>query len=119
MGGESLRPGVRAAYLVRRRLQLVPLGNASPQAPVAEWFDDLVGFNALRCDGARLTLAYDASRLHVDQLLARLREQQWIPAPGALNRFRLGWYRYTDANIVANANDTSSTACSQSPLRHR
>lgn len=109
------RPGVRAGFLVRRRLQL--------QAPAitdfAALFDDLVGFNGAELQSGRLTLEYDAGRLHLNQLLSRLEEHGVRVVDSAFNRFRLGWYRYLDSNIAANAADSSSTACSQSPLRHR
>jgi len=111
----SLRPGVRAAYLVQRHLNLAPAG----VIPDDSWFVDLIGFNRLQVSGCQLTLSYDASRLHLDLLLERLRLHQVIPAVTPINRFRIGWYRYLDRNVADNANDKSSTACSQSPLRHR
>ncbi|WP_210398092.1 hypothetical protein [Motiliproteus sediminis] len=109
-----LRPGVRRNFLVRRRLQLL-----ADEGDLLHLFVDLVGFNRCECRSRCLVLEYDASRVHLNLLLERLQAAGVRTADNALNRFRLGWYRYLDSNIAANAADTSSTACSQSPLRHR
>lgn len=99
---------------------MAPAADAGAREPLQDaWFSDLVGFNQVNLQGSRLTLWYDASRLRLDQLLQRLHLHGYYCASTAMTRFRVGWYNYTDRNIAANANDTSTTACSQSPLRHR
>ncbi|WP_207061374.1 hypothetical protein [Motiliproteus sp. SC1-56] len=114
----ELRAGVRAAYLVRRRLRLVSNTSWSP-ATVLPQLQELVGFNDLKQREQRLYLEYDAGKLQLDALLAQLNAARAPLLDNRRQRLRLGWYRYLDANILANSRDSSSSCCSQSPLRHR
>ncbi len=118
MAHRILRPGVRANYLVVRKLRLAVPETAELQA-MEHALQALLGFNSLELKGAVLRLEYDASQLHISAVLSALTPFDLFGKLGRFDRFRLGWYRYADSNAYANARDTGSSACSQSPLRFR
>ncbi|MEH6471189.1 MAG: hypothetical protein V7752_08060 [Halopseudomonas sp.] len=121
----ELRPGVRASYVVRRKLTLAPESIEYLQqhdallSQLNLQCETLHGFNRLERNGNSLLLQYDAGNLQLDRLLEPLRLACIQPASNRWTRFRLSWYRYQDANIHDNSRSSDSSCCSQSPLRHR
>jgi hypothetical protein len=121
----ELRPGVRSSFCVQRRVKLTPLSlilleqQPSVISALGQQAELLIGFNQLELRDYTLWLEYDAGHQQLDTWLALLEQAGVHPDMGRWSRMRLGWYRYQDANIRDNSRNTSSTACSQSPLRHR
>ncbi len=118
MAHRILRPGVRANYLVVRKLRLVHHEGAE-QGGFGGALQALLGFNRCEFNGTTLRLEYDASQLHISTVLAALAPFNLRSKRGRFDRFRLSWYHYADSNAYANARDTGNSACSQSPLRFR
>ena len=118
----SLRPGVRESYRVSRRIRLDPSSWQQFDAtrPVLEAeLELLLGFDRLQSSPPFVQLSYDAGYLQLDCVLELLQRFKLQPEVGRWQRMRLSWYRFQDGNIRDNSRDTSSSCCSQSPLRHR
>ncbi len=111
------KPGIHEQYVVKRRLKLA----TAPPGPGSELLAALEatpGVAEAELDGVRqrLLVAYDASTQNLDGVLEVLREHGISCATSWLSRFRVGWYRNTDANIHDNARH-EPWSCHQNPRR--
>ncbi|WP_115720116.1 cation transporter [Gallaecimonas mangrovi] len=97
----TLRPGVREAYLVRRKLILT--GNLAAAENCAKAVDQLAGVNSVVLAGNRLTLAYDATAVNLDALESEIQNHGLEVKHKGMAGMRLGYYRFVDQNIRDNA----------------
>jgi len=117
MSNTDHKPGVHEVYLVRRKLKLDSL-DAEQATAIAQEIEPLLGVDSVALDPVtrRLDIAYDASVLQLEQIEVIVRrygsdlDQSWW------NRFKEGWYRFTDQNVLDNARH-EPWCCSKVPPR--
>ncbi|MED5524926.1 MAG: cation transporter [Pseudomonadota bacterium] len=97
----TLRPGVREAYLVRRKLTVS--GEQAAARDCAEALDALPGINSVTFSGNRLTLSYDATVANLDALEQAINDFGLGVQRRGLAGIRFGYYRFVDQNIRDNA----------------
>lgn len=107
------REGVNPAFLARHTLSLTGLNSADAGNLLAD-IDELPGVDRVRLKGREQTLkvAYDASRLNIDGVIAILEKYGASVKDSWWSRTRLGWQRQTDENIRDNARH-EATCCSK------
>lgn len=111
------KPGVQEAFLVKRHLKLEAL-SAEQATTIAQAIGDLAGVDNVMLDrqSLHLDIAYDASKLNIDQVEAIIREHGGQLDHGWWTHFKEGWYRFTDQNIQDNARFEPS-CCNKLPPR--
>lgn len=104
MSQKERRLGVSESNLVTRTLKLQSGDADALRLAIAE-IDELFGLERITCDTdkRRLSMAYDASRLCIDQIEAILARHAIEISNGWWNRFKKGHYRFVDQNVKDNA----------------
>ncbi|AJQ97454.1 hypothetical protein [Gynuella sunshinyii] len=97
------RLGVSENYLVKRKLVLDAHTNQDVQPAIAE-IDKLYGLDKVDYDTEKcvLKLAYDGTRLDIEQIEAILEVHQITLKKGWWQKRRLKQYRFVDQNIRDN-----------------
>lgn len=105
MSGATHRVGVSEAFLVKRQLSLDHVPQSEQLSEAMQGINALAGMDDVRYDAARLRLrlAYDASKLNIDDIRQLLTAQGIVLKNTAWSRFRTGYYRFVDQNIRDNA----------------
>ncbi|SHF67809.1 hypothetical protein SAMN02745148_03266 [Modicisalibacter ilicicola DSM 19980] len=98
------RLGVSEANRVTRHLKLEPSDRQNRQSAIAE-IDRLYGLDSVSFDESKrmLHLAYDASRLCIEDIESILSKCSIDISHGWWNRFKEENYRFVDQNIKDNA----------------
>ncbi|MCK2182959.1 cation transporter [Halomonas getboli] len=104
----SLKParrlGVEDANLVTRQLKLAPCDDDTLAAAIDE-IDTLFGLESVtyHADKRRLRVAYDATRLCIDQIETILDRHAVAIHRGWWTRVKESHYRFVDQNVKDNA----------------
>ena len=109
------RLGVSEVNLVRRHLKLEPVGQIKLQAAIAE-VDQLYGLDAVTFDGKNhvLSLAYDASRICLDDIEETLKNYGIDVSHDWWTRYKEDYCKFVDGNIKENAR-REPWSCHKSP----
>jgi len=115
MKKQAHRLGVTEVDLVVRHLKLESFEEKLLQQALTQ-IDQLYGIDDVSFDksSAVLNLAYDASRINIDQIEKLLVEHQITISHDWWTQFKEGYYRFVDKNIKDNANH-QPTCCNKVP----
>ena len=104
MSTKKHRPGINDGYLVTRRLKIEGL-SAQNKESLTNQIDRLMGVDGVSLfeDKNLLKVAYDGSKLGINELEEIIESQHCHLAQDWWSRWKLGWYRSTDKNIKDNA----------------
>ncbi|WP_163560316.1 cation transporter [Halomonas sp. NO4] len=104
MSHRDHRLGVSEASLVTRMLKVKPDAAGRISAAVTE-IDSLFGIDSVSYDPEhrKLTLAYDAKRLCIDDIEEVLTRHGVDISAGRWNRIKEDYYRFVDQNVKENA----------------
>lgn len=104
MSDKKHRLGVSEVNLVVRHLQLEPVDENKRQAAIAE-IDQLYGLDCISFDEKSrvLNLAYDASRVNLDNIEDILSVHDVAVSHDWWTHFKEGYYKFVDDNVKENA----------------
>lgn len=111
------RTGISPGFLTKHRLVLQGLNDINANAIVAE-LDQLPCMDSVIINRKKqsIKLHYDASRHHIDEMIAIVIKHGATVKEGWWNHIRLGWQRQIDQNIKENAQHEPH-CCNKNP-RH-
>ncbi len=98
------RPGIHEGYLMSRCLKIEGAEEVERQH-IIHAIDQLKGVDLVSFvkENSKLKVVYDGSMLSVDDIEQVVRENGCRFADDWWNRYKLGWYRYTDENVRSSA----------------
>ncbi len=104
MSQQEHRLGVSEVNLVTRHLKLDPVENSLLELAISD-IDQLYGVDGVSFDEEShvLNIAYDASRVNIDDVENILTQHQVIISHGWWTRFKEGYYRFVDENVKDNS----------------
>lgn len=108
----SAKP-IQPGFIFTRRLTL-SAGSLTDEAP-QQVLSTLPGMVGVRLGADKVQLRYDASQLHISQVIDCLGALNIQYRDGLLARIRLHWYHYVDSNAAANANRKETHCCNKPP----
>ncbi|MGK5093190.1 cation transporter [Deltaproteobacteria bacterium TL4] len=113
------RPGLQKGYLVTRTLKLEGLTSQNKEV-VFQQLDQLGGIDEVSIveEKKLLRVAYDGSKLGIDDIEKILIAHGCGFAVDWWNRLKLGGYRFTDQNIRDNAAHVPQ-CCSEPPKQEK
>ncbi|MFE8069987.1 hypothetical protein QQM79_02920 [Marinobacteraceae bacterium S3BR75-40.1] len=113
------KAGNNEGFLVRRHLRVQNL-DESAMSELAETLlhNPSVDHLAFNADSGKVDVTYDASHWSVDRFIEAVQERGGDVTRNGWQRMKLGWYRFTDENVQANAKH-EPFCCSKIPPMKR
>lgn len=113
------KAGNHEGFLVRRHLKVKDLNEAAFSALADELLHNpSVDYIEYSVTTGQFDVTYDASHWSVDRVIAAVQDKGGDVVHSGWQRMKLGWYRFTDENVQANAKH-EPFCCSKIPPMKR